>query len=135
MTATASEANAPEILQTIPMLRMFDVDKTKSFYIGFLGFSLDWEHRFEAGAPLYMQVSRSGLNLHLSEHHGDCTPGSAVFVVLRGLDAYHRELTSKTYAYMNPGIEDKPWGARGMSVIDPNGNTLHFNEYTGNDNA
>jgi len=30
-----------------PVLRIFDVEKAKDFYFGFLGFSVDWEHRFE----------------------------------------------------------------------------------------
>lgn len=38
-------------------------------------FRVDWEHRFEPGFPLYLQVSRDGLVLHLSEHHGDGSPG------------------------------------------------------------
>src|SRR6185295_19052023 len=31
--------------------------------------------RFEPDLPLYMQVSRDRCVLHLSEHHGDCSPG------------------------------------------------------------
>jgi hypothetical protein len=34
-------------------------------------------HRFAPDLPLYMQVSRDGSVLHLSEHHGDCSPGAA----------------------------------------------------------
>ena len=29
--------------QTIPILRIFDVEKAKEFYVGFLGFAVDWE--------------------------------------------------------------------------------------------
>lgn len=58
----------------IPVLRMFDVGKAREFYLGFLGFAVDWEHRFEYGMPLYMQISREGCALHLSEHHGDACP-------------------------------------------------------------
>ena len=32
--------------QTAPILRIFDESKAKEFYLGFLGFKLDWEHRF-----------------------------------------------------------------------------------------
>jgi len=61
-----------------PILRIFDESKAKEFYVGFLGFTIDWEHRFESNLPLYMQVSRDDCLLHLSEHHGDCCPGAAV---------------------------------------------------------
>lgn len=75
-----------------------------------------------------MQLSRGGLVLHLSEHHGDACPGSTVFVRLTGLDEYHREITAKGYRYMRPGIEVARWNAKVMKVIDPFGNRLRFNE-------
>ena len=114
--------------QTVPILRIFSVDKAKEFYLDFLGFALDWEHRFADGLPLYMQVSRGALCLHLSEHHGDASPGSTVFVRMRGVEALHRELTAKNYRYLRPGVERAPWGARVMEVTDPFGNRIRFNE-------
>ena len=119
----------PTTFAAVPILRIFDEEKARDFYLGFLGMNLDWEHRFEDGAPIYMQVSRDGLVLHLTEHHGDCCPGSTVFVRTTGLDDYHREITAKGYRYMRPGIEARPWNARMMTVIDPFGNSLRFNEY------
>lgn len=116
------------IFQAIPIFRIFDVEKAKEFYVGFLGFHLDWEHRFEDSFPIYMQVSRNGLVLHLSEHHGDCCPGSTVTVQTTGLAEYHREITAKGYRFMRPGIELAPWNARVMEVTDPFGNRLRFNE-------
>ena len=69
-----------ETFKAIPILRIFDEAKAREFYLGFLGFTVDWEHRFEDGLPLYMQISRGDLVLHLSEHHGDCCPGACVYV-------------------------------------------------------
>ena len=69
-----------EFQKAIPILRIFSVEKAKEFYVGFLGFTVDWEHHFEENMPAYLQVSRAGLVLHLSEHHGDACPGSTVFV-------------------------------------------------------
>ena len=114
--------------QTIPILRVFAVDKAKEIYLDYLGFSLDWEHRFADDLPLYMQVSRGALRLHLSEHHGDACPGSTVFVRMRGIEALHRELVAKVYRYLRPGVEQAPWGARMMEVTDPFGNRIRFNE-------
>ena len=39
--------------KTTPILRIFDEAKAKEFYVDFLGFKVDWEHRFEPGLPLY----------------------------------------------------------------------------------
>lgn len=113
----------------VPILRIFSEAKAREFYLDYLGFQVAWEHRFEPGAPLYMQIERGRTVLHLSEHHGDGSPGAAVFVSLTGLDAFHRELQAKEYRHLNPGIEDVPWGARQMTLVDPFGNTLRFNEY------
>ena len=114
--------------QTIPLLRIFDRAKALAFYVDFLGFTIDWEHRFEPTLPVYTQVSRAGCVLHLTEHHGDCTPGSTVFVRMTGLDEFHRELMARDYPYARPGVEIAPWNAMLMQVTDPFGNRLRFNE-------
>ena len=111
---------------TIPVLRIFDEAKAREFYIVFLGFTIDWEHRFEPGTPLYMQVSRGGCVLHLSEHYGDGSPGAAVRIDTADIQALHQELANKRYKYARPGIQDQPWGMREVSIKDPFGNKLTF---------
>ena len=115
--------------RTSPIFRIFDVEKAKDFYVKYLGFTVDWEHYFEPNTPAYLQVSRGDLVLHLSEHHGDCCPGSTAFVVMTGIEEFHRELTAKNYKYLRPGLETTFYGARCVEVIDPFGNRLRFNEY------
>ena len=112
--------------RTTPILRIFDEAKAREFYVNFLGFKIDWEHRFEPGLPLYMQVSRDGCVLHLSEHYGDASPGAAMRIDSTELDRFHAELAAKHYRYARPGIEQTPWGTKDMSVKDPFGNRLTF---------
>ena len=114
-------------LKTIQILRSFDEKKAREFYVAYAGFAVDWEHRFEPGMPLYMQVSRGDLVLHVSEHHGDATPGSCVFIEMSGLRAFHAELQAKDYPNLRPGLENLPWGLS-MSLTDPFGNKLRFND-------
>ncbi|EGH41168.1 hypothetical protein PSYPI_01542, partial [Pseudomonas syringae pv. pisi str. 1704B] len=76
---SAQEPATVTFTSAIPILRIFDERKAREFYIDFLGFSIEFEHRFEADLPLYLGISRNGLNLHLSEHHGDACPGAAGF--------------------------------------------------------
>jgi uncharacterized glyoxalase superfamily protein PhnB len=114
--------------KTIPILRIFDVEKAKEFYVGFLGFSVDWEHHFGENTPAYLQVSRGGLTLHLSEHHGDGCPGSTVFVWMAGVEQFHREIAGKGYKYLRPGLETTFYDARCVQVTDPFGNRIRFNE-------
>lgn len=115
-------------LRTVPILRSYDEAKAREFYVDWLGFAVDWEHRFEPGAPLYMQVSRAGICFHISEHHGDGVPGSHVRVEIKGLRAFHAELTAKRYRNNRPGLETPEWGGLEMTVIDPVNNRITFAE-------
>jgi catechol 2,3-dioxygenase-like lactoylglutathione lyase family enzyme len=116
------------MFQAIPVLRIFDVAKATEFYLDFLGFRIDWQHRFADGAPVYMQIARGDLVLHLSEHHGDGSPGATVYVRTTGLEHLHREIMAKDYPFMRPGIERTPWRSMLMEVTDPFHNRLRFDE-------
>jgi catechol 2,3-dioxygenase-like lactoylglutathione lyase family enzyme len=116
--------------KAVPTFRIFSLEKAREFYIGFLGFKVDWEHRFDPDAPVYMQVSRDGLLIHLSEHHGDGTPGSIAYVYMTGVKALHRELNDKNYRHNHPGLQEQEWGMTEMTVVDPFNNRLTFAEPT-----
>ncbi|ERF76363.1 hypothetical protein EPUS_07070 [Endocarpon pusillum Z07020] len=110
----------------IPILRIFSVAKANEFYVDYLGFAVDWDHRFDDdAAPLYRQVSRAGLVLHLSEHHGDSCPGMRLRVTTAGLAEFHAELAAKAYPYMRPGLEPGvvPFGNRICFVEEAEGET------------
>ncbi|MBL8816229.1 MAG: VOC family protein [Planctomyces sp.] len=119
---------SPRFLASIPLMRIFDVSKARDFYCNFLGFQVDWEHRFDESSPGYLQVSRDGLTLHLTEHHGDCCPGSTVFVWMEGIEDFHQNITSRGYGYMRPALENTSYGSRCVEVTDPFGNRIRFNE-------
>ena len=115
-------------LRTVPILRSFDEAKAREFYIDWLGFKVDWEHRFEPGLPLYMQVSRDGIVLHISEHHGDATPGSHIRVDCKGVAEFHAEIIAKRYKNNRPGLERPEWGWIEVTVVDPCKNLISFCE-------
>jgi uncharacterized glyoxalase superfamily protein PhnB len=115
------------VFQTIPIIRIFDEQKAKNFYIDYLGMMINWEHRFDEDSPIYMQVSKDNLILHLSEHSGDCSPGSKVFIIVDDLDSLFEEITATPYRYNRPSIEQTPWGDRCFTVVDPFSNKLLFN--------
>ena len=112
--------------KTTPILRIFDEAKALAFYVDFLGFTVDWQHRFGDDFPLYLQVSRGDCVLHLSEHHGDCTPGSALRIETDELEAFQQQLLAKQYRYAHPQIQAMPWGSQDMAISDPFGNRLVF---------
>lgn len=112
----------------IPVLRIFDYQKAKEFYVDWLGFEIVWEHYFDENTPVYMEVKRENIIFHLSEHHGDGTPGTRVAVWGEGVPQYHRELIDKKYKYNRPGLEKTFYGAVSFTVIDPFGNKITFEE-------
>lgn len=112
--------------KTTPILRIFDEAKALEFYVDFLGFNLDWQHRFEENFPLYLQVSRGECVLHLSEHHGDSTPGAALRIETDELEAFQQQLLAKEYRFAKPQIQTMPWDSQDMTISDPFGNRLVF---------
>ena len=122
-------SDAPQFTDSIPVLRSLDERKCRAFYCGLLGFEVDFEHRFEPHLPLYLGLVRGPVKLHLSEHRGDAATGSAIFVWMRGIDDYRRELTGRDAGFTVPAIADQPWG-REIGLVDPFGNRLRFCERT-----
>jgi len=108
-----------------PALRVFDNHLAKSFYLDWLAFQLNWEHRPQDGGPSIMEVKRDDTTLVLSEHYGDGSPGAKVFIEVDDLDCLQRELVDRHNPHMRPGIEATDWG-RILTVIDPFGNSLVF---------
>ena len=107
-----------------PIFRIFDETKAREFYLGFLDFKIEWEHRFNDNAPLYMQISRGSFKIHLSEHHGDGAPASMCTVVVNSVDELHAELIAKNYKYNRPGIQHE--FNKHLTVIDPFHNEIRF---------
>lgn len=110
----------------IPIHRIFDEAKAREFYCDYLGFTVDFEHRFDAAAPLYLQVSLGDCVLHLSEHSGDATPGSTTRIPVSDLKTFHAGLRAKPYKYARPGVQSQPWGLEEMTISDNFGNKLIF---------
>ncbi|MGW4367171.1 glyoxalase superfamily protein [Nocardia takedensis] len=110
----------------IPVLRIFDADRAYEFYRDYLGCAVDWEHRFGPDFPLYAQVSRANLRLHLSEHHGDGTPGTVVWIPVDDIHTFQAELAAKPYRYAKPGPPEPGPGGPGFALTDPFANTLRF---------
>ncbi|MGH3509164.1 MAG: glyoxalase superfamily protein [Nocardioidaceae bacterium] len=123
-TCAAAPTSAPAPL-TVPILRTFPGEEARRFYLDFLGFALDWEHRFGEGMPLYQQVSRAGCVLHLSEHHGDATPGSAVRIEISDVRRLQRELAESPIYPLRIGLSSESWGDD-LAVPDPFGNRIIF---------
>ncbi len=110
----------------VPVLRVQDEALARDFYLGWLGFTEVFAHRFAPGLPLYLRVRRDALLLDLSGHHGDGTPGSVVWVPVQDVDALRSELVADGFRGARPGVDVDAPGGPTMEVTDPFGNTLRF---------
>ena len=94
---------------SIPVLRMIDEEKTKAFYLDYLGYHVEWEHRFEPqskDSPLYMQVRQGDSVFHLNGHATGESPVAEVRIPVHDLDAYCKWLQKKTTGDEKPEVVD-----------------------------
>lgn len=106
----------------VPILGVKDARRSAQFYSEALGFEMDWEHRYADGFPLYVQLTRPPLTLHLSEH-GDSTHPAEFFVRVPDVDALYTELLERG---IQPAREltDQPYGMRDFCIVDPDGHRI-----------
>ena len=110
--------------RVIPTLRITNYERSKAFYTSGLGFSVEWEHRFEPHFPVFMSLSLDGMEIYLSEHSGDCQVGGLVHFAVPDVDACYRDFTARgVVATELPGDD---LGFRMMTITDPDGNQLRF---------
>ena len=111
----------------IPTFRILNYNEAVEFYVDFLGFTIDWEHRFGPSEPVYMQISRNNLTLHLSENKR-FQMEIIIFVETEGIEAFHRELVERNTAKSIPEVSKTDWQTLQMEIEDPFGNLLRFNQ-------
>lgn len=115
---------------SIPVLPMSDETATRVFYVDYLGFGVDWEHRFhdDPASPLYMQVSRDGARVHLNGHATPEAPPSELRIPVDRLDRYCEYLRGRRGYPEEPTITDPRGRGRGtdMTLWDPSGNQITF---------
>lgn len=112
-----------------PILRMFDEEKARAFYIDWLRFSVTFEHRFGTNMPLYLGLERDSVELHLSEHHGDTTPGTRVRIAVQDLQGFYDDIMTRPYPHLRPDApQEQSWGEWDLTLTDPFGNRLSFYE-------
>jgi catechol 2,3-dioxygenase-like lactoylglutathione lyase family enzyme len=102
--------------EVIPILRVSNVAESVIWYQR-LGFTQEWEHRFEPGFPAFVSIARERMRLFLSEHEGDARPDTLLYLRVRDVDGFAAELGQP--------VEERPW-AREVHVRDPDGNRLRI---------
>jgi hypothetical protein len=74
--------------QAIPILRVANAAAAVAWYER-LGFTQEWEHRFEPGWPAFVSIARGRARLFLSEHQGDAGPDTLVQLFVDDIAPVH----------------------------------------------
>ncbi len=107
-----------------PTFRVKDARASEAFYRDILGFKTSWEDDPGDGHPIFIEMSRGDVSIHLSEHEGDGPEGVSVYVDVDDARALHAEVTGKSAETDPP--EPMPWGHVVFTVTDPDGNVMRF---------
>ena len=110
---------------TISTFRVKDASASEAFYRDLLGFTKTWEDNPGDGSPVFIEVKRDAVAIHLSEHAGDGPECVSIYVNVTDAAALHREFESKQAPIASPP-ESMPWGETVFVVEDPDGNILRF---------
>ena len=102
--------------EVIPILRVANAASAVSWYER-LGFTKEWEHRFEPGMPAFVSIARGRARLFLSEHQGDARPDTLVYLVVNDIDAVVTEFGRPK--------EEPPYGCV-IELRDPDGNRVRI---------
>jgi catechol 2,3-dioxygenase-like lactoylglutathione lyase family enzyme len=119
-----------EVCSSIPVLRMLDENKAREFYIDYLGYEVDWEHRFgdDPDSDLYMQIHFGDSVLHLNGHATNDSPVCEVRVPVINILKYCEYLLGKTATFEKPEVVDPRYEGKptDMNIYDPFGNLIVF---------
>jgi catechol 2,3-dioxygenase-like lactoylglutathione lyase family enzyme len=119
--------------RVVPILRVADAARAEAFYVGTLGFAVEFRYAAGPAGPVYLGISLDGQQVHLSTFGGDSAIGAAVYVYVEDVDALFRRFQAA--GFTTPGrpaspVEDSPtdqtWGMREFYLRDPDGNVLRF---------
>ena len=108
-------------LSVAPVLRVSRLDEAVRHYTGVLGFKEDFRFGEYAGVTL------GEATIHLCSHNFQerAIGQGAVFVFCDAIDGYCEEIRQKG-ARIRVEPEDRPYGMRDFTVLDPDGNCLNF---------
>ena len=103
-------------MEVVPILRVTDADVAVRWYER-LGFTKQWEHRFDPSCPAFVSIARGGARLFLSEHRGDARPDTLVGLRVSDVAAVEAEFGRPT--------AEPPYECE-FELRDPDGNRLRI---------
>jgi catechol 2,3-dioxygenase-like lactoylglutathione lyase family enzyme len=108
----------------IPILTVRDLSQSRDFFVGKLGFDLD----FEWGSPVsYIGLRRDDVVIHaITAPTSWQEPGTAnISIMISEVDAYHAHCRKQGVEILVEP-DDRSYRLRDFSVKDPDGNIINF---------
>ena len=109
----------------IPVLASLNSAATRDFYTNKLGFTFhsDWDG--------YLILSRDGVFIHFWPTDDEAIPKvTGCYIYVTAIDELYALYQLQGVIHPNGPLSTMHWGMRQFSILDNNGNILHFGEST-----
>lgn len=106
-----------------PILASLNAEETIQFYTEKLGFTFhnNWDG--------YLIFSRDDINIHLWPTSDIEIPkNTGCYVNVTAVDELYAEYEAQHLIHPNGKLKNMPWEMRQFSILDNNGNIIHFGE-------
>ncbi|MET3115155.1 catechol 2,3-dioxygenase-like lactoylglutathione lyase family enzyme [Pedobacter sp. CG_S7] len=110
----------------IPILASLNALQTIEFYTKKLGFTFhdNWDG--------YLILSKDGVFIHFWPTQEEAIPkNTGCYVNVTSVDELYALYEAQGVIHPNGALKTMPWERRQFSILDNNGNILHFGESTG----
>jgi catechol 2,3-dioxygenase-like lactoylglutathione lyase family enzyme len=118
------ESLTPVLGSARPVLRVDSYEKAVEHYVGWLGFTLDWDWREAPGTPCIASFSRDGVSFMINEHPDTLGP-TQIHIPVKNFDALVDEWNGRRPGSAEPRIAP-PYEFPDLPIEDPFGNVLVF---------
>lgn len=106
-----------------PILASLSSEETISFYTKKMGFTFhsEWDG--------YLIFSRDDVMIHLWPTSDESIPkNTGCYVNVTNVDELYEEYKNHDIIHPNGALKDMPWEMRQFSILDNNGNIIHFGQ-------
>ena len=121
---TAAEPGPTAFTAMTPILNVESVEASIEHYTSVLGFRKEWDWPAEDEDKSFASISNGRARLYLAENNQGARP-VWIYYGVDDADALH-ERYLETGAQIQQKPVDRPWGAREMLVVDPDGHVLRI---------
>lgn len=111
------------LLSAIPILASVNKRRTIAFYTEKLDFTLhaDWDG--------YLIFNKEHISLHFwSTDDPEIPKHTGCYINVNNVEQLYRQYVPLGVVHPNGKLAEKPWGMRQFSILDNNGNIIHFGE-------